>query len=501
MQKVILNSNAEIVEKIDSLSNQPDLPITQWKELLQISSNRRDQVFFLAFIDNNHCFSGAIFSEKKRRIAGLNYSCLFLYGYDFFDFNSLHVDDKYAINYTSFLQNFAQSKGFNFLTLENLYQNNRLQSSFTLEEEIALLDNSIDDFSYIYSKKGVKRDRNTLVKKFNYQVKHFRGQEINEDLINQLANLHKERWAFDNVKSSFFEENRKVFYNSNTSNKLLTIIYADDDILAMHYGMIVDKKLIFHTPVINIKYYQYSPMAMLLFESAIFCEDNHLNEFNLGLGDESYKNRFTNSFTLSYTYHYPLGTFNKLRFYLLFILSQNKSKLDFLFLFLKKVYRSSISLTNKLCFYNALTLQDSGVVLSSSIKFSVCSSFPQLVEAFRNSGTLIERYHYNRIMNKEELYFLSEDKKIICYGWSTKKPLFVSEKNKTLDIKDGVILYDFFTYEEFRNNGFYQKLLKKILTHLEPNSIAYIYALKSNIASNKAILKTGFQAINSSKIF
>ena len=104
--------------------------------------------------------------------------------------------------------------------------------------------------------------------------------------------------------------------------------------------------------------------------------------------------------------------------------------LDFLLLFLKKVYRSSISLTNKLFFYNALTLQDSGVVLSSSIKFSVCSSFPQLVEAFRDSGSLIERYHYNRIMNKEELYFLSEGKKIICYGWSTKKPLFVSEKNK-----------------------------------------------------------------------
>jgi hypothetical protein len=240
---------------------------------------------------------------------------------------------------------------------------------------------------------------------------------------------------------------------------------------------------------------------MILSESAIFCEKNNLNEFNLGLGDESYKNRFTNSSTSSFTYHYPLGTLNKFRFYFLFILSQNKSKIDFLFTFLKKIYRSSISLNNKLCFYNNLALQDSQIELSSSIKFCVCSNFAELVEAFRDSDHLIERYHYRRMKNKEKLYFFSENKKIICYGWSTQNPLYVSEKNKILDVKDGVILYDFFTFEKFRNNGFYQKLLKKILNHLEPNSMAYIYALKSNIASNRAIVKAGFQVVNSSKIF
>lgn len=501
MQKVILNSISEIVDKINSLSNQQNLPISQWKELLEISANRQDQLIFLAFINNNHCFCGALFSQKTRRIAGINYSCLFLYGYDFFDFNPLYVEANQRENYVSFLKEFAKSQELNFLTIENIYQNNCLDSSFKLEDEIALLDSSIDGFSYIYAKRGLKRNKSSLIKKFEYQVKHFQGQDITVNLINQLASLHKERWAFDNVKSSFFEENRKVFYNSNTSNKLLTIIYIDDEVLAMHYGMIVDKKLIFHSPVLNVKFYQYSPMSILLFELAVFCEENHLNELNFGLGDESYKDRFTNSSKLAYTYHYPLGMFNKLRFSVLFKLSQNKSKFDFLLTFLKKAYRSSVSFKNKLCFYNSLALQDTKVDLLSSIKFSVCSNFPDLVDAFRDSGNTIERHHYNRIMNKEKLYFFSENKKIICYGWSTHKPLFVSEKNKILDIKDGVILYDFFTYEQYRNKGFYQKLLKKILNHLEPNSMAYIYALKTNIASNKAIVKAGFQAINSSKIF
>ena len=501
MRKVILHSPAEIIDKINSFYNQQLLPISEWKELLEISSCTGDKVFFLALTINKECIGGAIFSQKNRRIARVNYSCLFLYGYDFFDFNPLFIDEKHAKNYISFLNEFAQSKGLNFITLENLYQNNRLKSAFVLEEEIALLDSSMDSFSYIYSKKGVKRDRNTLIKKFKYQVKHYQGEEITDDLINELASLHKERWAFDNVKSSFFEKNRKTYYSTNKSNKVLSVIYIDDDILAMHYGMIIDKKLIFHTPVVNIKYYPFSPMAMLLYESAIFCENIQLNEFNLGLGDESYKSRFTNSSSLSYTYHFPLGAFNKLRFFLLFKLSQNKSKFDFLITLLKKVYHSSISLKNKLCFYCAFTLPDSDIKLSSSLNFNSCSSFTELVQAFRDSGNTIERYHYNRMMNKEKVYFFQKDNKIICYGWSTEKPLFVSEKNKTLDVKDGVILYDFFTYKEFRNKGFYQKLLKKILNQLEPNTKAYIYALKSNIASNKAIVKAGFQATNSHKIF
>lgn len=501
MQKVILHSNTEIIDKINSFSNHQQLPFSEWKELLEISSLSRDKIFFLALTLNNECICGAIFSQKNRRIAGLYYSCLFLYGYDFFDFNSLLIDKKYAKNYMSFLNEFAQSKGLNFISLENLYQNNNLDSAFKLKEEIALLDSSIDDFSYIYSKKGVKRDRNTLVKKFKYQVKHYQSEEITDDLIDELAKLHKERWAFDRVKSSFFEKNRKIYYSANKTNKVLSVIYVDDDILAMHYGMIIDKKLIFHTPVVNIKYYPYSPMAMLLYESAIFCENNHLKEFNLGLGDESYKSRFTNSSSSSFTYHFPIGVFNKLRFSLLFKLSQNKLKFDSLITVAKKVYHSSVSLKNKVCFYYAFALPNSDLKLSSSLSFDSCSTFTELVQVFRDSGNIIERYHYNRIINKEKFYFLRKGHKIICYGWSTERALFVSEKNKTLDLKDGVILYDFFTFKEFRNNGFYQKLLKKILSELEPNTKAYIYALKSNLASNKAIEKAGFQAINSRKIF
>ena len=501
MQKIILNTNQEIVDKIDSISNSSKLPISQWKELVKISKKRNEQVFFIAFMDNKKCLCGAIFFKNKRRIAGIYYSCLFLYGYDFFDFNPIYIDDDFSAEYISYLKKVAHSKGLDFINLENLYQNNSIESSFKIQEEICLLDSSINGFSYIYDKKGLKRDRKTLFKKFDYQVKHFQGEEITDDLILQLANLHKERWAFDNIKSSFYEENREVFYNSDKSNKLLTIIYLDDDVMGMHYGMIIDKRLIFHTPVINIKYYQYSPMSMILFEAAFFCKDNCLNELNLGLGGETYKNRFSNSFQLSFTYYYPLGFLNRLRFYFLFKLSQNKSKLDPLLGFLKKVYRSSISLKNKVCFYKTASLTIKDVDVQSSFQFNVCSNYTDLVEVFRDSNEYIRRYHYNRIKNNEKLFFLLEDKKIICSGWATQKPLFVSEKNKILDVKDGVILYDFYTKSDFRNKGYYQKLLIRILNYLEPNSKAYIYAFKSNIASNKAILKAGFNLIDSSKIF
>lgn len=501
MQKIIVYNNHEIVEKIDSISNASNLPISHWKELLEISKKRNDQVFFIAFINNDVCYCGAIFSKNKRRIAGINYSCLFLYGYDFFDFNFIYIDSDYYTAYLSYLKKFAQSQSINFINLENLYQNKRIESSFKLQEEICLLDSSIDDFSYIYRKKSLIRKRKKIVKQFDYQVKHFKGEEITDDLICQLVNLHKERWAFDGIKSSFYQENRLAFYTSCKSNKLLTILYLDNNVMAMHYGMILDKKLIFHTPVVNIKYYQYSPMSMLLLEIAIHCEENDLNELNLGLGSETYKNRFSNSFQTSYTYYFPLGAFNKLRFFFLFQLSKNKSKFESLLALLKKIYRSSISLKNKVCFYKSMSLQVNDINVSSSLQFNVCSSFSELVVVFKESNETVKRYHYNRIMNNDKFYFFLEDKEIVCSGWLTQKPLFVSEKNKTLDVKDGVILYDFYTQSKFRNKGYYQKLLACILNDIEPNSKAYIYALKSNVASNKAILKAGFELIDSSKIF
>ena len=103
--------------------------------------------------------------------------------------------------------------------------------------------------------------------------------------------------------------------------------------------------------------------------------------------------------------------------------------------------------------------------------------------------------------NGDVFYCLKTENQIVSYGWSTSKPLYVSEKNKVISKPNSYILYDFFTLFSHRNSGLYQYLLKNILSILDEGKYAYIYALSTNVPSNRAILKIGFKKIKSKFVF
>ena len=97
-------------------------------------------------------------------------------------------------------------------------------------------------------------------------------------------------------------------------------------------------------------------------------------------------------------------------------------------------------------------------------------------------------------MSGDVYYCLSSENHMVCSGFSSSRNLHLSEIEKTLNIEGNYVLYDFFTPVEFRNNGYYKLILQNILFHLQ--SDAYIYTLKSNKASNKAIQNVGFEKTN-----
>jgi hypothetical protein len=57
--------------------------------------------------------------------------------------------------------------------------------------------------------------------------------------------------------------------------------------------------------------------------------------------------------------------------------------------------------------------------------------------------------------------------------------------------KGKIILYDFFTFEEYRNKGYYFKNILNIATFFKEKDL-YIYTTFLNAISKKAILKSGF---------
>ena len=67
----------------------------------------------------------------------------------------------------------------------------------------------------------------------------------------------------------------------------------------------------------------------------------------------------------------------------------------------------------------------------------------------------------------------------------------ITEINKNISKKKTIILYDFFTFPNYRNKGYYTKILK-LIKNFKTKKIFLIYSLKNNKKSCKGILKAQF---------
>lgn len=96
--------------------------------------------------------------------------------------------------------------------------------------------------------------------------------------------------------------------------------------------------------------------------------------------------------------------------------------------------------------------------------------------------------------NGVTLYYLVNDvEQPCCFVWSRiGRTQYVGEINKQLVFPSDVHCFiDAITPPEFRGNGYYTQLMKAVADELsEYTSIAYAY--KTNIISNKGLVKSGF---------
>jgi CelD/BcsL family acetyltransferase involved in cellulose biosynthesis len=75
---------------------------------------------------------------------------------------------------------------------------------------------------------------------------------------------------------------------------LLSAIYAGDQLVAAHFGMLTDDILHYWFPVYDPQFHRYSPVTELLLEVAREACDRGVSKLDLGYGDDEYKFRFCN---------------------------------------------------------------------------------------------------------------------------------------------------------------------------------------------------------------
>tara|TARA_Y100000591_G_scaffold325298_1_gene346052 strand:- start:67 stop:573 length:507 start_codon:yes stop_codon:yes gene_type:complete len=106
---------------------------------------------------------------------------------------------------------------------------------------------------------------------------------------------------------------------------------------------------------------------------------------------------------------------------------------------------------------------------------------------------LIKEEKNKRFRKNCYLLALFFKKDLVSMGWMNEGITWrIDEKNKKIDIKDKILLFDFYTLEKFRNKGYYNKLLN-LIKNFKTKKIFLIYSLKRNKASVKGILRSNFK--------
>lgn len=496
MDKIIISNTTKIRQLLQKENcSKSSQFFSRLQVLLKIADKREEKVVFLALKEKDKIYAAGLFSINKRRTLGFSYSTLYLYGYNFFDYNHLLIVSGFKKDFLSFIKIFSRTKGVELLIFENIQKNIAGIAWLKKKEYVYSFDKnkSKEGFSFISSKKSLKRHRNRLINNFKYDVKHFRGKEISRHL-SRLEILHKERWAFDNFDSAFNNKKRLFFYDEDLENRLLTTISINGKILAMHYGMIVEDTLIWHTPVLNIQYLDFSPIEILLSETASYCQNHQIQQLDFGIGTEKYKMRFSNIKEDLYQYYIPISFKATFLIYL-----SEYIKRTFTISLIKSNLRSTLhkikSMKNALNFYYLEKVELIEQVENNEISFKMIRSFSDFVNFRRDNQLIVKRFQYDRLINGDYYFCLISDNQILCEGWATSNPLYMTEVNKTFKHENAYILYDYHTPENYRRRGYYKLLLRNIINYLDKN--LYIYSLKNNKASNKAILEVGFKKIKS----
>src|SRR3990172_7397413 len=442
----------------------------------------------------------AVFIQEKRSIRGLLLNTFSLLGHDYLDYNFFFCVNDHLDEFLKYISNDLKKYKFDAIVLENIafFDTRKSTQQQTVDIFDASKEPTGEGFNAILKKRRLKKQYNKGTRRFKYSCEHKTSSFSKED-VQALAHLHRERWNLDGVKSAFDDNERVDVYFAHHKNKVLTVMRDGNEIIAAHYGMILGESFLFHTPAINIKYLEFSPLQVLLFEIAAFCQKSNLSVLDFVFFDEDYKKRFSNaSREVSYLL-IPLSFKGAICRFISGKINTAplKTRLAGYFKNIKAAVRKIINMRRRIVYYavdRASMPIDPIGDREKTCNLRIIRDFFDLVPVFRSNNIEIKRLHYNRIKAGCVLFCLMEQNSLLSYGWGTKQNIFFApEVNRNICNEGKMMLFDFVTPSALRRRGYYALLLSKICTALSDENLV-IFADQKSVASNKAISKTGFAA-------
>ncbi|HLA87481.1 MAG TPA: GNAT family N-acetyltransferase [Anaerolineales bacterium] len=490
------------LEALKSALNPDCLPglLPPLDELMSIAKLRNVETFSYHACREEQTIGVAVFIQEKRSIRGLLLNTFSLLGHDYLDYNFFFCVNDHLDEFLKYISNDLKKYKFDAIVLENIafFDTRKSTQQQTVDIFDASKEPTGEGFNAILKKRRLKKQYNKGTRRFKYSCEHKTSSFSKED-VQALAHLHRERWNLDGVKSAFDDNERVDVYCAHQKNKVLTVMRDGNEIIAAHYGMILGESFLFHTPAINIKYLEFSPLQVLLFEIAAFCQKSNLSVLDFGLGDEEYKKRFSNACREVSYLLIPLSFKGAICRFILGKIDTGtlKTRSARYFKNIKTAVRKIINMRRRIIYYavdRASIPKASNIDPGNTCNMLIIKEFFDLVPVFRINNIEMKRHHYNRIRAGCVLFCLMEGDSLLSYGWGTEENIFfVSEVSQNICNKGKMLLFDFVTPSALRRRGYYSLLLGKICAALSHKNLV-IFAEQKNVASNRAIAKSGFAA-------
>lgn len=116
--------------------------------------------------------------------------------------------------------------------------------------------------------------------------------------LSKFFEQHIRRWQATQYPSLFLDDKNREFYRKVTQNLDLdgwlrfTLLQLDGRLIAAHYGFLYSGSFLWYKPTFDSRLAKHSPGEVLLKRVIEQAEAEKAREFDFGLGDEVYKDRF-----------------------------------------------------------------------------------------------------------------------------------------------------------------------------------------------------------------
>jgi CelD/BcsL family acetyltransferase involved in cellulose biosynthesis len=156
------------------------------------------------------------------------------------------------------------------------------------------------DGSEVLGKKSIRRHVSGLHKAGTVAVRHLTQAELITPELDVFFDQHVTRRAQTAEPSHFVDPHYRTFYRLLTERLaprgwvLFTVVTLDSQPVAFHYGFVYGRRLLWYKPTFSVAHARLSPGEVLIAELFQYCRAQGLRELDFSIGEESFKNRFSN---------------------------------------------------------------------------------------------------------------------------------------------------------------------------------------------------------------